>query len=109
MVVELVTHLWQSTVFAGMAWMLTLALRKNRAEVRHWVWFAGSMKFLVPVVVLVALGSQFSWRTAPPLSSPTVVDEIGGTSAPSAAVQQSAPARTNRVPELLLLVWAVGF
>jgi len=34
-------HLWQSTLFAGVAGILTLALRNNRARVRHWVWMAG--------------------------------------------------------------------
>ena len=30
----LVTHLWQSTVFAAVAGLLTLALRRNQARVR---------------------------------------------------------------------------
>jgi bla regulator protein BlaR1 len=58
-------HLWQSTLFAGVAGLLTLALRKNRARVRHWVWLAASLKFLVPLSLLIALGSQIGWRTAP--------------------------------------------
>ena len=51
-------HLWQSTLFAGAAGLLTLALRKNPARVRHWVWVAASLKFLVPFSVLIALGSH---------------------------------------------------
>ena len=42
----LVNHLWQSTAVAGIAWMLTLALRKNRARTRYWVWIVASVKFL---------------------------------------------------------------
>ena len=42
-------HLWQSTLFFVAAWPLTLALRKNRASVRYWIWFAASMKFLIPL------------------------------------------------------------
>lgn len=45
----LMNHSWQSTAFAGVAWLLTLALRKNRAQTRYWVWLAASMKFLMPV------------------------------------------------------------
>ncbi len=60
----ILNHLWQSTVFAGLAWLLTLALKKNRAQVRYWVWFGASMKFLAPLAVLVAAGSHVSWRTA---------------------------------------------
>jgi hypothetical protein len=44
----LANHLWQSTLCVGVAWLLTLALRKNRAAVRFWIWFAASAKFLLP-------------------------------------------------------------
>ena len=56
-------HLWQSTLFAGVAGLLALALRKNHARVRHGVWLAASCKFLIPFSVLVALGGQIRWRT----------------------------------------------
>jgi len=108
----ILNHLWQSTVFAGLAWLLTLALKRNRAETRYWVWFAASMKFLVPLAVLVALGSQVSWRVATPPSAPTVVEQIAqpfGDTSPLGAVRVSAPAGTNPIPELLGLVWAAGF
>ncbi len=42
---ELENHLWQSTLFAVLAGLLTLALRGNRARVRHAVWLAASLKF----------------------------------------------------------------
>lgn len=45
MISELVDHVWQSTLFVGAAWLLTLALRRNRAQVLYWVWFAASVKF----------------------------------------------------------------
>ena len=38
-------HLWQSTLFAGLAGLLTLALRKNSARLRHWVWAAAQWSF----------------------------------------------------------------
>ena len=60
----LVDHLWQSTLFAAAAWLLTLALKANAARVRYGVWLAASAKFFVPFFPLVAIGSQFSWRTA---------------------------------------------
>lgn len=44
------------------AWLLTLALRKNRAGVRYGLWLAASLKFLVPFSLLVGAGSQFTWR-----------------------------------------------
>ena len=61
----LANHLWQSTLFTAVAGILTIALRKNRARVRYWLWLTASVKFLVPFSLLVSMGSQFDWRTAP--------------------------------------------
>ncbi len=51
-------HLWQSTLFALLAGVSTLALRKNHARIRHNIWLAASLKFLVPFALLVNAGSQ---------------------------------------------------
>ena len=45
---DVVAHLWQSTLVIGVVWLMTLALRGNRAHVRHRLWLAASVKFLVP-------------------------------------------------------------
>jgi hypothetical protein len=58
-------HLWQSSLFAGAAGLLALALRKNRARLRHWLWLIASVKFLIPLSVIFTLGGQLAWRTAP--------------------------------------------
>ena len=49
-------HLWQSTLFAVAAGLLTLTLRKNHARARYWVWLAASVKFLIPFSLLVEIG-----------------------------------------------------
>src|SRR5580704_15258061 len=54
-------HLWQSTVFAILAALLTLTLRKNHARARCWLWQAASLKFLVPFSLLIGLGSHLPW------------------------------------------------
>ena len=64
MITELINHLWQSTLFAVAAGFLTAAFRKNRAEVRYWLWFSASLKFLVPFALLMALGSHVRWTPA---------------------------------------------
>jgi len=56
MTAGLLDHLWQSSLFTGGIALLTLFLRKNGAAVRFWLWFAASLKFLVPFAVLTALG-----------------------------------------------------
>src|SRR5438105_14770989 len=73
-------HLWQSTVFVAAAGLLTLALRRNRASVRYGIWLAASLKFLVPFSLLVSLGGEFGWRTAPAIAGSQfsfVLEEIG--------------------------------
>jgi bla regulator protein BlaR1 len=54
----LLDHLWQSSLFALAAWALTLLLRRNDARLRHAVWLAASIKFLVPFSGLALLGQQ---------------------------------------------------
>jgi len=50
-------HIWQSTLFAGGMGLLTLALSRNSAGARFWLWFAASLKFLVPFAALAAASS----------------------------------------------------
>ena len=67
-----VTHVWQSTLFAAAIGLVTLALRRNGAAVRHALWLTASLKFLVPFAALMALGAQL----APPRRPHTVTTEI---------------------------------
>ncbi len=55
-------HLWLSTLFAFAAGLLTCGLRKYAARVRYWLWFAASLKFLIPFSLLAGIGSHFAWR-----------------------------------------------
>ena len=50
-------HLWQSSVFAWASGLLTLTFLHHRAQVRHAIWLAASVKFLVPFGALLTLGS----------------------------------------------------
>ena len=60
----LTNHLWQSTLFAGVAALLTVAFRKNRAHIRYWLWLSASLKFLVPFSFLIGFGSLLAWTPA---------------------------------------------
>src|ERR1700720_2775532 len=110
---SLANHLWQSTLCAASAWLLTLALRKNRAAVRYWLWLAASAKFLVPFSLLVIAGGQLRWRAAPAIVESQfsfVVDEISRPFAVSAPAPRMAAAQTpNLIPGVLLGVWLCGF
>jgi bla regulator protein BlaR1 len=59
MIALLLDHLWQSSIFAGGAALLVFALRHNGANVRFWLWFAASMKLLVPFALLT-FSARFS-------------------------------------------------
>jgi uncharacterized protein (TIGR03435 family) len=76
----LANHLWQSTIAAGVAGLLTMALRRNSAAARYGVWLAASLKFLVPFALLVSAGSHLGLRTVEIPSKPQVafvMDTIG--------------------------------
>ena len=64
MIGEALNHLWQSTVIAAVAWLLTIAFRQNGAHIRYWLWFTASVKFIVPFALLVNLGSRLPWASA---------------------------------------------
>lgn len=66
MIPGVVAHLWQSTLFTGAAWLTTLAMRTNRAQVRYWLWFAASVKFLFPFSLLVGLGTLMPHHSGAP-------------------------------------------
>src|SRR5580692_11639558 len=61
---ELLDHLWQGTLFATAAGLLTLAFRSNRAKVRYWLWLSASLKFLIPFSLLIGIGNQLEWAPA---------------------------------------------
>lgn len=54
-------HLWQSTLFAVVAGLLALLLRKHHARARYWLWLAASVKFLLPFSLLVGIGKHLAW------------------------------------------------
>ena len=104
----LIHHLWQSTLFAGVAAALAFALRGNRAAARCWLWTAASLKFLVPVALVMQVGGWLAWQ---PATAVTTVRPV------AAAVEQAGvlllpgvPAATPVawLPALLAGVWAVG-
>lgn len=110
----LANHLWQSTLFAGIAGLITLLLRNNRARVRHWAWLAASWKFLIPFSALVLLGDQFHWRAAPQTMQSSLSVAMDQISQPfrSSASMESLPAGlpvTSPFPAFLWGIWACGF
>lgn len=108
----LANHLWQSTVFTGVVWALTLTLKQNRAAVRYWLWLAASVKFLLPFSFLVSIGSQLGWQAAPAVESlqwSFVVEQLNHSFTGLAVEPQvAAPAASSPIPDVLLGVWFCG-
>src|SRR5215469_6919286 len=110
--VPLANHLWQSTLFAAAAGLLTLLLKKNQAQARYWIWFAASVKFLVPFSLLISMGS----RLAPPVASGArgydLLEVISRPFSPAHPAQQAASAALalllRFLPALLLASWFFG-
>ena len=112
-------HLWQSTVFAAVAALLALALRKNQARTRYWLWMAASVKFLVPFAGIAAVaGWVGSWiipaapvanipALAARISEPFVMTDV--VSATQATVSQAPHTILALLPGVLLAVWFCGF
>lgn len=105
----LLDHLWQSTLFAGGAGLLALWLRRHPARLRFRLWFAASLKFLMPFAALSVLGQDLSRLF--PASMPRLVLEIR-----PAAERLSAPAQALAAQHagldlgpLLAGVWLAGF
>lgn len=94
----LVNHLWQSTLCVALVWLLTLTLQRNRASARHWLWMAASVKFLVPLSLLVSAGNQLGWHAAPVLTQPRIAFVIEEMSRPL-SISAPPPLLPGVVPE----------
>ncbi|HEV2400092.1 MAG TPA: M56 family metallopeptidase [Candidatus Sulfotelmatobacter sp.] len=111
-------HLWQSTVVALAAAVLTSALRRHSARIRYIIWLAASAKFLLPFSLLVGLGNLLAWRSAPASRSDTVfyaMEQIGQPFtrvAPHVASQpniSAASASPSHWLSWIVAVWLTGF
>jgi bla regulator protein BlaR1 len=114
MLPALFDHLWQSTLLTGLVWLLTLALRNNPARVRHGLWLAASLKFFVPLSLLIALGSHIEWRMANATTQPNafvVIDEVSQpfTAPASSSFVPTVPSSASPLPAILSGIWVVGF
>ncbi len=107
-------HMWQSTVFAGIAGLLTLLLRKNRAHARYRLWLAASAKFLVPFSLLMLVGGlvgRHSVVLPAPARVPVLVEQVnepfvaGG---PSGAAAIPHASKSALIVPALVAFWAIG-
>jgi TonB family protein len=112
--VPLANHLWQSTLFAAVAALLILMLRKDRAAARYAVWLAASVKFLIPFSLLLSFGSSFALNSGVTITDPSLFAIVDDFSRPFAVATSPAPDQPGltKVKELmpfaLIGVWLLG-
>jgi uncharacterized protein (TIGR03435 family) len=116
LLLHILNHLWQSTLFAAVAGSLTLLLRKNGAHARYCLWLAASYKFLVPFSLLVFAGGQLKWHTVipqVPSAVPLIIEQInepfGAQGSPRPAAASHTPQFGNWLVPMLIAMWAAGF
>ena len=112
----LANHLWQSTLFAAVVALVTLVLKKNRAQVRYALWLAASLKFLIPFALFVTIGNQLGSHkvhTAPVLAS--TMQQINEPFVQAKPSHGAAPAMASDtilgkgLPKIFLAAWFGGF
>lgn len=109
MIAALLDHLWQSTLFCGGIWLLTLALRGNRAAVRHALWVAAAIKFLVPFSALFSAGAYISFATlADGGPSVSALEIAAPVMTPAISLRDAAQAQPPVLPIALALAWLAG-
>jgi beta-lactamase regulating signal transducer with metallopeptidase domain len=105
----LALHLWQSTLVLIAAWMLTRMCRRNAAEVRYWIWFCASLKFLVPFALLQQLGDYLGRSLPAPFTlAPTWIETGSAIFVPALG---SVGAFDSFLPNLTMIaisIWAIG-
>jgi uncharacterized protein (TIGR03435 family) len=116
MTAALFNHVWQSTLFAVVLGLLSLAFRRNRAGLRYSLWFAASVKFLIPFAAIAAAGGLFAWQQAPaPIRSVVAAPVVRDFNAPFAQLSfdSTGAVAVAHQPEwlapLLFTVWGCGF
>src|ERR1700730_18247436 len=113
MIGEWTNHVWQSTLFAFATGALTIAFRQNRAKVRYWLWLSASFKFLIPLSLLMSVGSHLEWAPAAKrLETRTASFPIVQIAQPFPDTWSSAPVKPGAIdwaPITIVGMWAFGF
>jgi bla regulator protein BlaR1 len=104
--VNVIAHLWQSTLFVAAIALVAFFLRRRAARSRHALWLLASIKFVVPFSILTAAGAALAaWMS--PLVSWRL--SLGGSQGAAAWLERSRPFWTLEVtPEAGTWLMAVS-
>jgi hypothetical protein len=112
MILAVVDHLWQSTLFSLVVALLVLTMRRNTANARFYLWLAASLKFLIPLSLFIGLGKQLGWNALS--GSPQWTLVISDIARPSSIFPVSPATQSNMTIlsnglYIVMAVWAIGF
>jgi beta-lactamase regulating signal transducer with metallopeptidase domain len=108
MVSAVALHLWQSTLVLIAAWVLSLACRRNAAAIRYALWFAASLKFLVPFALLNWIGDRIGRSLPKPPELDPAVMETGRLFFGPAATPHIDEGVLSELQALVFVIWAAG-
>jgi len=122
MIQAVLNHLWQSTLLVAVIGLLTWLLRNYRASVRYSLWFAASLKFLLPFSLLVTLGTHLSWHSPRAIAVAPILSQVvepfpahltpapGEFNASPGPARKPTPAPQSRLDLTAILrgLWACG-
>ena len=112
----IVNHIWQSSVVMLLAFLIALALRRNQARTRYWLWLTASIKFLLPFSLLISIGSYWA---KPGVSEVRpglylVMDQLSqpfphsGRPGVASGIATSPGHSMNRLAFVILVIWLCG-
>jgi bla regulator protein blaR1 len=103
MTAQILNHLWESTLFAMLVWLLTLALRHYHAAIRQALWLIASLKFLIPFSLFTALGAWLAPATPR-------VEALSGWTSMLETVARPVPEAAAASPLMMTVVaiWGLG-
>jgi beta-lactamase regulating signal transducer with metallopeptidase domain len=111
MIPALLDHLWQSTLFCGGVWLLTLTLRGNRAALRHGLWVVAALKFLVPFAALFSAGTLLSFAAPADAGPPMFGVDVASAApvlSPAISLRDAAPGPAPVLLIALASAWLAG-
>lgn len=103
-------HIWQTTLFALLAWGMVVTFRRLPAEGRHLIWLLAGAKFLAPVALLaVALQAAGMDYFLPAAAQQKSIEAATVFFDPISTAGQREPLQSHKeIFCLLTLVWGTG-
>ena len=111
--IPLADHLWQSTLFAAAVAILCFLLRCQRAAARYSLWLAASLKFLIPLALLIHFAALLqptppAVAVSPAASLARQITQPFALPVPTPLLA-AVPDAPSPVPAILFTLWLAGF